>query len=74
MSLPAHYTPTPCSACGAPVVIVTVAGGDRVVLDTAAPLFVRQADGEGGAVWAQDASGELLARHKAVCGARRPSA
>ena len=67
MPLPAHYATTPCRICGEPAIIVTAAGGERVMLDTRAQIFVRQHDGEGGAIWAQDTSGELLVRHKSVC-------
>jgi hypothetical protein len=67
MPLPQHYATTPCRMCDEPVIIVTTAGGERVSLDKSVPVFVRQPDGEGGAIWAQDTSGEVLVRHRAVC-------
>jgi hypothetical protein len=67
MPLLPHYTTTPCRSCGEPIVIVTAAGGERITLDPTAPVFVRESDGEGGGVWAQDNSDTVLVRHGAVC-------
>ena len=70
MPLPAHYATTPCRICGQPIIFVTAAGGDRVALDPRPAIFARQADGEGGAVWAKCTSGEILATHSMVCGTK----
>lgn len=64
-----NYATTPCRKCGEPVVPVTVCdgAGNEFVLhgDPAVGVLVRMRDGEGSSVWAQDRTGELLARH--VC-------
>lgn len=71
MALPPHYATTPCRGCGKPVLFVTTinARGEQVnvPLDPVAPVYVRQRDGDGGAVWAQDTSRELLVSHFATC-------
>lgn len=63
----ARYATSPCKGCGKPVVFVTTAEGKTVPLDPVAPIFVREPDGEGGAVWAQDKSGDILVTHFATC-------
>lgn len=74
MSLPAHYATTKCRGCGRDVVFVTAtnARGEqvKVPLDPSAPVYVRQRDGDGGAVWGQDTSGELMVSHFATCSGR----
>lgn len=85
MTLPAHYVTTPCRGCGRPVIFVTARNlkGEwvKVPLDPSAPVYVREHDGEGGAVWAQDSSKELLVSHFSTCsrandfsGSNRPKA
>lgn len=65
--LPTGYATTPCRGCGKQVIFVTTAEGKTCPLDPVAPVFVRQRDGEGGAVWAQDRSGEILVSHFSTC-------
>lgn len=66
MTLPHGYQATRCRGCGRQVVFVT-AEGKKVPLDPSAPVFVREADGDGGGVWAQDRSGSVLVSHFATC-------
>ena len=49
------------------MVFVCTANGKTVPLDPIAPVYVRQGDGEGGAIWAQDTSKEILVSHFATC-------
>lgn len=66
------YVPSACRRCGRRVVFVNAVASDgqtvKVPLDVAASVWVRQPDGEGGAVWAQDTTGHLMASHHALCG------
>lgn len=65
------YVTTECRGCGKPIVFVHAvnAKGEmvKVPLDPSAPVYVRQPDGEGGAVWAQDTTKQLLVSHFATC-------
>lgn len=65
----------PCSRCGRPVwfVTATTAGGDRatVAMDAAAVAYVREPDGQGGAVWAAWRSDAVAVEHFAVCPKRQ---
>lgn len=71
MSLPAHYATTKCRNCGRKIIFVTAvnAAGQQMTipLDPSEPIYVRQRNGDGGAVWAQDTSRELLVSHFATC-------
>lgn len=67
MTIPDGYQATRCRGCGRQVVFVTTAEGKTVPLDPSAPVFVREADGDGGGVWAQDRSGSVLVSHFATC-------
>lgn len=71
MTLPAKYATTPCRGCGRPVIFVSVAKPDgshaTVPLDPSAPVFYRESDGEGGGVWVQDRTREILVSHFATC-------
>lgn len=64
-----NYATTPCRNCGEPTVPVTVCDGQGNEFplsgDATIGVLVRMRDGEGGSVWMQDRTGELLARH--VC-------
>jgi hypothetical protein len=62
-----RYATTPCRGCGKQIVFVTTAGGKTVPLDPVAPVYVREADGEGGAVWAKDGGGDIMVSHFATC-------
>lgn len=61
----------PCRRCGKPVAFVNATdwSGQRitVALDLAAPIYVREPDGEGGAVWAQWRTDAVAVAHHAVC-------
>ena len=66
------YATTPCRGCGKPVVFVTAVGADgkhvTVPLDPRAPVYVRESDGEGGAVWAKaDKRSPIMVSHFATC-------
>lgn len=71
MTTPHGYVTTPCRGCGRPVVFVHAIDAKghavKVPLDPSAPVYVRQPDGEGGAVWAQDTTRHLLVSHYAIC-------
>lgn len=67
MTLLPGYVTTPCRGCGKPVFFVTDCEGKRQVLDARPPIFVRQRDGDGGAIWARDTSGEIAVSHFATC-------
>lgn len=65
--LPAGYVTTPCRGCGKPVIFVRTAEGKTVPLDPVAPIFVRERDGDGGALWAQDRGDSVFVSHFATC-------
>lgn len=59
----ALYVTTPCRRCARPVLAVTVAGGDRVTLEPGHPVYSRESDGEGAAVWLPMVGDVVIARH-----------
>lgn len=71
MTLPSTYRTSKCRGCGRDVVFVTArnAKGDQVTvpLDPSAPVYYRESDGEGGGIWVQDRSREVLVSHFATC-------
>lgn len=67
MPKPPGYATTPCRGCGKAIVFVTNNEGKSVPLDPVAPVYVRMRDGDGGALWARDTSGEILVSHFATC-------
>lgn len=62
----------PCKNCGAPVAPITACDANgatyTIHVDPSVPIFYRQSDGEGGAFWSQDRSGEAAARHLCLRG------
>lgn len=68
-TLPLHYVPAPCRGCGKPIVFVTAygqQGGHKVPLDPSTPVYSRESDGDGGAVWLPVPADVILARHVCV--------
>lgn len=69
-ALPVHYVPAPCRGCGKPIVFVTAYSGQQVAhkvpLDPATPVYSRESDGDGGAVWLAVPPDVILARHVCV--------
>lgn len=62
---------TRCRVCDRPVFFVSIANerGENkpVAMDPAAPIYVRESDGEGGAVWARWTTQDAAVPHAATC-------
>lgn len=62
------YVTSPCPACGKPVVAALGIGARKLILDPGVPVYARESDGEGGAVWLQEKQETTMAVHRCTNG------